>query len=149
MTTSVAAVLPTAPQLLCAIQGRHFQDRMLLRSARALAELHARRARADDPFLIAEIDCRRGELVESINEWVQRWLPRQPTAPALHTESLGAVVDHMARSWVAAKRAIDREGPRSDTAHRRWYQLAELVDGYTDLIVEVAGGRRQLPQRDR
>lgn len=149
MTTSVAAVLPTAPQVLCAIQGRSFEDRTLLRSARALADLHARRVRVDDPFLIAEIDCRRWEVVDVINAWVVQQLPHPPTASALHTESLGTVLDRMARSWVAAKRAIDREGPRSDTAHRRWYHLAQLVDGYTDLVVAVTDGRRRLPDRDQ
>jgi hypothetical protein len=48
-------------------------------------------------------------------------------------------------SWVAANQAIEADGVRSDRTHRHWYHLAELVDGYTDLIAEVAGGRRRLP----
>ncbi|MCC3312032.1 hypothetical protein [Nocardia africana] len=138
MTTSIANALPAAPQLLCAFQGRRFQDRELLRSARALAELHTRRAQITDPILIAEIDCRRGELIDDINEWVERELPGYRTGVALRTDVLGPMVDRMAGSWVAANRAIDSDGARSDTTHKHWYHLAELVDGYTDLVSGVA-----------
>ncbi|MQY18589.1 DUF4254 domain-containing protein [Nocardia macrotermitis] len=147
MTMSIAGVLPTAPQLLCAFQGRRYDDQVLLRSARALAEMHARRARLHDPVVAAEIDCRRGELVGDINGWVERAMPQHRNGASLHTESLGAVIDRMARSWVDANQAIDREGARSDTTHKHWYHLAELVDGYTDLVVDVAGGRRRLPEQ--
>ena len=144
-TTSIAEVLPTAPQLLCAFQGRRFQDRRLLRAARMLADLHARRAAVRDPLLLAELDTRRAELVDEINGWVGQELPQHRHGAALHTESLGAVVDRMAQSWVHANQVIDREGPRSDNTHKHWYRLAELVDGYSDLVVDVLGGRRRLP----
>lgn len=147
MTMSIAGVLPTAPQLLCAFQGRRFQDRVLLRSAHALAELHERRAVVRDPMLITEIDCRRDELVDDINDWVEQELPQHRNGAALHTESLGAVVDRMARSWVEANQVIDHEGAASDNTHKHWYHLAELVDGYTDLVIDVAGGRRRLPEQ--
>jgi hypothetical protein len=147
MTMSIAGVLPTAPQLLCAFQGRRFDDQTLLRSAHTLAEMHARRVQLRDPAMIAEIDCRRCELVDDINDWVGQELPQHRNGASLHTESLGAVVDRMARSWVDANQAIDRDGPRSDNTHKRWYHLAELVDGYTDLVIDVAGGRRRLPEQ--
>ncbi|UFS96607.1 DUF4254 domain-containing protein [Nocardia huaxiensis] len=147
MTTSIAGGLPTAPQLLCAFQGRRFQDRVLLRSAHALAELHERRAQVRDPMLVSEIDCRRSELVDDINDWVGQELPQHRNGAALHTESLGAVVDRMARSWVEANQVIDHEGAASDNTHKHWYHLAELVDGYTDLVFDVAGGRRRLPEQ--
>ncbi len=145
MSAPTVGVLPTAPQILCAFQGRRFQDRELLRSAHALAELHARRNKVGDEFLVAEIDCRRGELVDDINEWIAQEIPQDRFGATVHTESLGAVVDRMARSWVEANQAIDVDGPRSDNTHKHWYHLAELVDGYTDLVTDVAGGRRRLP----
>jgi hypothetical protein len=147
MSAPTVGVLPTAPQILCAFQGRRFQDRELLRSAHALAELHARRAEVRDMSLVAEIDCRRGELVDDINEWIAAEIPQHRNGASLHTESLGAVVDRMARSWVDANQAIDASGPRSDKTHKHWYHLAELVDGYTDLVTDVAGGRRRLPEQ--
>ncbi|MDO3646076.1 DUF4254 domain-containing protein [Nocardia mangyaensis] len=119
----------------------------MLRSAHALAELHERRAQVRDAALIAEIDCRRGELVDDINDWIVAEVPMHRTGASLHTESLGAVVDRMARSWVDANQAIDLNGARSDSTHKHWYQLAELVDGYTDLVTDVAGGRRRLPEQ--
>jgi hypothetical protein len=147
MSAPTVGVLPTAPQILCAFQGRRFQDRELLRSAHALAVLHARRAEVRDPGLIVEIDCRRSELVDDINEWIAQEIPQHRNGASLHTESLGAVVDRMARSWVDANQAIDASGPRSDNTHKHWYHLAELVDGYTDLVTDVAGGRRRLPEQ--
>src|ERR1700730_5169895 len=99
MSAPTVGVLPTAPQILCAFQGRRFQDRELLRSAHALAELHARRREVRDVHLVAEIDCRRSELVDDINEWIAQEIPQHRNGASLHTESLGAVVDRMARNW--------------------------------------------------
>lgn len=147
MSAPTVTPLPTAPQLLCAFQGRRFQDRVMLRSAHALAQLHARRGRTLDMALVAEIDCRRAELTDDINDWIAQEVPQHRNGASLHTESLGAVIDRMARSWVRANQAIDADGPRSDNTHRHWYHLAELVDGYTDLITDVAGGRRRLPEQ--
>jgi hypothetical protein len=145
MSAPTLGTLPTAPQLLCAFQGRRTQERVLLRFAHALVELHKRRAQVRDMTQIAEIDCRRTELVDDINDWITRKMPQHRNGASLHTESLGAVIDRMALSWVAANQAIEADGVRSDRTHRHWYHLAELVDGYTDLIAEVAGGRRRLP----
>lgn len=145
MSALTLGTLPTAPQLLCAFQGRRVQERVLLRFAHALVELHKRRAQVRDMAQIAEIDCRRTELVDDINDWITRRMPQHRNGASLHTESLGAVIDRMALSWVAANQAIEADGVRSDRTHRHWYHLAELVDGYTDLVAEVAGGRRRLP----
>ena len=96
MSAPTVGALPTAPQLLCAFQGRRYEDRELLRSAHALAELHARRAELADVRLVAEIDCRRTELVDDIDEWIAHEVPAHRPDAALHTETLGAVVDRMA-----------------------------------------------------
>ena len=145
MSAPTLDALPTAPQLLCAFQGRRVPERMLLRFAHALVGLHKRRSALRDLAAIAEIDSRRIEHVDEINEWVGRSMPQHRQGALLHTESLGAVIDRMAGSWVAANQAIEADGVRSDRTHRHWYHLAELVDGYTDLVGEVAGGRRRLP----
>jgi hypothetical protein len=147
VSAPTVGALPTAPQLLCAFQGRRFEDRELLRSAHALAELHERRAQVRDAALVVEIDCRRIELVDDINDWIAQEVPQHRNGASLHTESLGAVVDRMARSWVDANQVIDAEGVRSGNTHKRWYHLAELVDGYTDLVTDVACVRRRLPEQ--
>ncbi|MGV9412454.1 DUF4254 domain-containing protein [Nocardia sp. NPDC003693] len=43
------------------------------------------------------------------------------------------------RNGDAARHGVDSE------AHLQWYRLAELADGYKDLITEVAQHRRRLP----
>lgn len=146
MSAPPVSELPTAPQLLCAFQGRRLAGGELLRLAYALVLEHQRRVRVRDFALAAEIDFRRSELIADINGWVSQELPRHRHGAVLHTESLGSVIDRMARSWVEANHTIDSAGVRSDATHKHWYRLAELVDGYTDLIAEVSGGRRRLPE---
>ncbi|MEU6586341.1 DUF4254 domain-containing protein [Nocardia sp. NPDC046763] len=129
---------------------------------------------ADSTHRVDRIDERRTELVARIDEWVAVNIPHRAGA-SLHTETLGAVIDRMAAKWVAAQRAlgnaesepvraskatdgrarrravahrISEDRPRRgvDTeAHLQWYRLAELADGYRDLITEVAQHRRRLP----
>ncbi|WP_330182784.1 DUF4254 domain-containing protein [Nocardia sp. NBC_01503] len=120
---------------------------------------------------VEEIDARRTELVARIDEWVAINIPHR-TGASLHTETLGAVIDRMAAKWVAAQQALGVPPPdtaprlkltegrgrrrgsphlgepprRADSeAHLQWYRLAELADGYRDLITEVAQHRRRLP----
>ncbi|WP_433565129.1 DUF4254 domain-containing protein [Nocardia sp. CA-151230] len=129
---------------------------------------------ADSTHHVDRIDERRTELVARIDDWVAVNIPHRAGA-SLHTETLGAVIDRMAAKWVAAQRAlgntesepvrapkaadgrarrravahrISEDRPRRgvDTeAHLQWYRLAELADGYRDLITEVAQHRRRLP----
>ncbi|QVI21333.1 DUF4254 domain-containing protein [Nocardia tengchongensis] len=128
---------------------------------------------ADSTHHIDRIDERRAELVARIDEWVAVNIPHR-TGASLHTETLGAVIDRMAAKWVAAQQALGNTGPANpppkavdgrarrrakahrvsedrphrgmDTeAHLQWYRLAELADGYRDLITEVAQHRRRLP----
>ncbi|MGW4247661.1 DUF4254 domain-containing protein [Nocardia sp. NPDC004722] len=129
---------------------------------------------ADWTHRIDKIDIQRDELVTRIDDWVAANIPHRAGA-SLHTETLGAVIDRMAAKWVVAQRALGNNGqdpvraPRAtdgrprrravahrisedrprhsvDTdAHLQWYRLAELADGYRDLITEVAQHRRRLP----
>lgn len=136
--------LPTATQLLCSFQGTEFADHDLLTSTHALAMLHARRATMRDIRLVAEVDQRRRELVEDIDDWIleRGSLPRDG---AIHTETLGAVIDRLAWGWVYANEVVETGGARDQQARKRWHRLAELIDGYTELIGDIVGGRRRLP----
>lgn len=138
--------LPTATQLLCSFQGTRFADHELLSSAHALAALHARRVTMRDSRLVAEMDHRRRELVEDIDEW---FVERGPLLSdgLVHTETLGAVIDRLAWRWVDANQVIETDGPRDRHARKRWHRLAETIDGYTELIGDIVGGRRKLPTR--
>ncbi|WP_328388359.1 DUF4254 domain-containing protein [Nocardia sp. NBC_00416] len=141
----VSGGLPTASQILSSFQGRRFTDHEILRAAHALAALHSRRATMRDAKLVAAVDDRRRELVDDIDEWVVERALHRDEETVIHTETLGAVIDRMAWGWAEANRPIDSAEPRINHVRKRWQRLAELVDGYTDLIAEIIGGRRRLP----
>ncbi|WP_227980445.1 DUF4254 domain-containing protein [Nocardia spumae] len=105
--------------------------------------------------LVDDIDRERAELVERINTWVADNVVHREGA-SLHTETLGAVIDRMAGKWVSAHHALGipasnspvREFPATGLAgeaHLHWVRLAELADGYKDLITDIAEHRRRLP----
>lgn len=139
--------LPTATQLLCSFQGTRFEDHEVLRSARALAVLHGHRAVVRDARLVAEVDDRRRELVEDIDDWAGAWTPDGDGDALIHAETLGAVIDRMAWGWVDANQVVEIDGVRDHQARKRWHRLAELIDGYTELIGELRRGGRRLPGR--
>uniref|UniRef100_UPI002458A92C DUF4254 domain-containing protein n=1 Tax=Nocardia neocaledoniensis TaxID=236511 RepID=UPI002458A92C len=69
-----------------------------------------------------------------------------------HPETLGAVIDRRAANWSAPQPArggdpVEMTTPRQREArtHLHWCRLAELTDGYRDLITDVTEHRRRLP----
>lgn len=132
----------------------------------ALATAHAPEAGSDQlarcSQLIDDIDARRTEYVAGIDIWVADNIAHRSGA-SLHTETLGAVIDRMAAKWVAAQHALGMPRPGGKPsqrvrasmaggrrgvdgeAHLHWVRLAELADGYKDLITDVAERRRRLP----
>lgn len=145
--TVSSRALPTATQLLCSFQGTKFEDHALLRSAHALAALHTHRLTMRDIRLVAEMDDRRRELMEDIDEWIGSWPVHRAAEGLVHAETLGAVIDRMAWGWVDANQVVEIDGRRDQYARKRWHRLAELIDCYTELVGEVCGGRRRLPAR--
>ncbi len=124
----------------------------LLWFARDLAVLHERRVGPGGPespiapAAVLEIDRRRGELVMAIDDWVARSVPEHRLGATLHTETIGAVIDRLAESSVRAHRALMTLDADDDRLHSAWHHLAELADGYDDLVREVLEGRRRLPE---
>lgn len=117
------------------------------------AEDACRDAGADDHALAASkraIDLMNGaraELVEEVDAWAVAALHGTAEA-ALHTETLGQVVDRLAVAWVRSRQLAQlagdtpRERPIARAALR---QLAELCDAYDDLVRDLREGRRRLP----
>ncbi|WP_036499094.1 MULTISPECIES: DUF4254 domain-containing protein [Nocardia] len=105
--------------------------------------------------LVDHIDRDRTRLIECIDVWVADNVAHREGA-SLHTETLGAVIDRMAGKWVAAHHALGLPAsnypadelpastPDGET-HLHWVRLAELADGYKDLITDIAEHRRRLP----
>ena len=131
----------------------------------ALAAAHAPGAGSDQlarcSQLVDDIDAERTKHVTGIDIWVSDNIAHRSGA-SLHTETLGAVIDRMAAKWVAAQYALGlpctggksgtrtrvRVGARHGVdaqAHLHWVRLAELADGYKDLITDVTEHRRRLP----
>jgi hypothetical protein len=67
---------------------------------------------------------------------------------SLHTETLGQLVDRLAVAWVRSRKLAEsagqHPGQRSD-ARRALTLLAQLCDGYDDLVRDLREGRRRLP----
>ncbi|MFC6013127.1 DUF4254 domain-containing protein [Nocardia lasii] len=139
---------------------------LVLDAAGALANCHDRRRaildQAHDPAasptgvatcgrLVEEIDTDRAALIARIDDWVACHVEHRDGA-SLHTETLGAVIDRMAAKWVAAHQEL-AAAPQTTTTprqreartHLQWCRLAELTDGYRDLVTDVAQHRRRLP----
>lgn len=139
----------------------------VLDAARGLVECHERRlhalqaAHAPDAssgrvaacsLLLEDIDGNRAELVARIDNWVAANVEHR-TGASLHTETLGAVIDRLAAKWIVAQQALGMSAPLEPPpprqpdgeAHLQWCRLAELADGYRDLITDVTQHRRRLP----
>ncbi|MEV0032769.1 DUF4254 domain-containing protein [Nocardia sp. NPDC050793] len=87
----------------------------------------------------------RAHVVHAIDVWMESHVPQHRYGSTLHTETFGSVVDRIAAACVSADHLMVDIGPSDLAAHTAWLRLAELADGYTDLIAEVTTGRRRLP----
>ncbi|WP_405160927.1 DUF4254 domain-containing protein [Nocardia sp. NBC_01499] len=136
-TGAAARSLPDQRELVAAFgshQGDPSTDHPLIDWARSLATLH--RQRHGNPLAAAGIDCRRAELVATIDTWVATQLPRRSCTEHLRAGSLGATVDRMAAAHAHASHLLHTADKVSDDrVHAAWYRLASLADEWTDLLV--------------
>ncbi|MEU5758771.1 DUF4254 domain-containing protein [Nocardia sp. NPDC047648] len=133
--------LPTRSELLRACrEGTPPPGHPVLLRARTLAELHMRRLREGE---VRDIDERRTRLIRDVDRWVEVRLPAARGGAYLHTESVGSVVDRLARLSACAYAAMadDQEWD----LWFAWERLAELAIAYEDLVTELSRGRRRLP----
>ncbi len=144
-------LLPSSDLLLRACRGHRVIGGPMLWFARDLAVLYERKfgrgGSVPDPdsAVIVEIDRRRMELVMAIDDWIVRTVPQRRTGATLHTETIGAVIDRLAQASVRAHHALMTLDANDDVLHGAWHHLAELADGYDDLVRDVLAGRRRLP----
>lgn len=136
--------LPTADELVAAIQGNKSSNHPVAELANLLGTAH--RQRIDHSGPITEIDGQRAELIVTIDAWVNRNVPSAHAGPTLHTECLGPVVDRMAERQVQTQLAADAFPRHSADARRAHNRLAEITDAYDALVAEVLGGKRRLPR---
>ncbi|MGQ4596444.1 DUF4254 domain-containing protein [Nocardia sp. R6R-6] len=160
--------LPPAAALLRTLRepsaDRHRHS--VLDAARKLVECHERRNRAlrqahapeasstrvaACSHVLENIDAQRAQWIGQIDAWVAANVEHR-AGSSIHTETLGAVIDRIAEKWVAAQQCLGEEitmRPHplqvDGEAHVQWSRLAELIDGYQDLITDVIEHRRRLP----
>ncbi|WP_216917840.1 DUF4254 domain-containing protein [Nocardia noduli] len=139
--TGTLSELPSGEALLSAIRGHHVGDHRLARLACEFGAMYHRRLTA----VSCGCCCRRTELILDVDMWVGEHLPIPHPHAALHTETLGTVIDRLAYTQVRAYHLLMTVDDVADPqVHAAWYRLAELVDGYTDLITAVNQRSRRL-----
>ncbi|WP_332838880.1 DUF4254 domain-containing protein [Nocardia bovistercoris] len=131
---------PTKGEVLRACRGVDHAGHPMLRAAYALTTLHERRLfEGADPHT----DGRSAGLVHEIDHWVRRQLPPTHTATAVHTESIGAIVDRIAAYTATTYAALAAGSPDRLATERQ--RLAALATTYEHLTDDVVAGRRRLP----
>ncbi|MEV0356615.1 DUF4254 domain-containing protein [Nocardia sp. NPDC050697] len=133
--------LPTKELLLHACRAEPREDHPLLRCVHLLAGLHERDFR-NDPA-VDDIAIGRARLVYAIDHWVATRLPVARGGAHMHTETLGSVLDRLARHSAYAH-AILAFAPKWQM-HEAWEHLADLALGYEDLAIDLKAGARRLP----
>ncbi|WP_067695613.1 DUF4254 domain-containing protein [Nocardia jejuensis] len=139
----MAMQLPSKDLLLEACAGCVSLSHPVLEAAYELTGLHEARRVAEGPVLV-DIDCARDQLVRDIDRWVAREMPRPYAAASLHTETLGMVVDRMARFSVDAYAAL-LTAEAECRLHTAWKCLAELALAYADLSHDLTMRTRRFP----
>lgn len=137
---------PSKDELLEAFHRSDRDENPLTNAATRLADLHRRRQRY--PQRSDEIDRQRGELVAAINCWVTANTPPPHPQARMHTETVGALIDHMAAKAATAFHVLMTCDPGSDTVHAAWTRLAELENTYSDLTDDLTRGWRRLPHTE-
>ena len=135
--------LPSKDLLLHACAGTISEPHPLLQAAYELASLHEGRHSAT-PADLPEIDCARDRLIHDIDLWTARELPRPFAAATLHTETLGMVIDRLARFSVAARTAL-ADPTTGLYSHHAWTRLVELSLAYADLTHDLTARTRRIP----
>ncbi|MFF0491857.1 DUF4254 domain-containing protein [Nocardia sp. NPDC004068] len=134
-------VLPSAEELCTAIRGHHIGRHPVLELAADFGTLYQTM-----PTCETQCCCPRVELVLAVDTWAADHLPVPRGGARMHTESLGAVIDRLARLQVHAYHLLMTADLSQDPqVHAAWYRLAELVDGYTDLTTELTRRSLRLP----
>ncbi|MBO0853449.1 MAG: DUF4254 domain-containing protein [Nocardia sp.] len=126
---------PDADELLsacCGHLGDDFGDHPVTRCAHHLAELHA--IRRTSPMRVAEIDCRRRELIVTIDQWVGM---RPASARGC---SFGAMVDTLAAAQVRATLLLHAADSRDERVRAAWLLVGSLADDWDGLITRIGAG---------
>lgn len=139
-----------ARQLLTGIAGHCTGGSPLIAFARELAELHAMLVTASASvsqrtagFDAADTRARINGIVDLIDVWSILHLPR-PAGARRHTHSLGDVVSHVADTYAQVQQTL-RHCNSAEHRHQAALRMAQVQQGYSDLISEIRALRIELP----
>lgn len=135
------AVLPAKDVLLHACRVEPRDDHPLLRGIHLLAGLHERQLRGEVDA--THFRAGRHTIALAVDYWAATKLPVPRGGARMHTETLGSVLDRLARHSAYAHAVLASASRRQ--VHEAWEYLAELTLGYEDLAVELTAGSRRLP----
>ncbi|TLF78472.1 DUF4254 domain-containing protein [Nocardia cyriacigeorgica] len=135
--------LPSKDLVLAACAGSVRQPHPVLEAAHELAALHAAQTEAS-PVAMAESNSHRAILRQRIDRWVSSSMPPPLGAAYVHTETMGCVIDRLARFSVLAHAEL-AGGGKPWELHFAWHRLSEVSLGYGDLSHELGLGTRRLP----
>ncbi|MQY19489.1 hypothetical protein NRB20_25790 [Nocardia sp. RB20] len=139
-----ASQLPSKVLLVQACTGTATPNHPILLACRELTRLH--QSRLDCSIAnIPVIDSVRRNTVREVDRWVSASGTQTPTAPFLHTETLGTVIDRIAEYSVAAQASLTQD-VRELHRHYLWQRMSELAVAYEDLASEIQVGRRRVPE---
>ncbi|MEV0360015.1 DUF4254 domain-containing protein [Nocardia sp. NPDC050697] len=127
-------------ELLSALSGSRRAEHPIACWCVDLLELHQQ-----DDVWGDGLAARRTDLMHAIDVWTVGHVPQHRNGARLHTETVGSVVDRIARAYARFQRAMARYDAADPKVHAAWTQVAELFVAYQDLIVEVMRGQRRLP----
>ncbi len=142
--TEVIGGLPTAEMLLRMVRDSRPAAHPLDPLARQLAELHTGVAQSHDAEYRRAAEASRRETVRVIDRWIEAHVPQHRHGTAIHTETVGSVIDRLMAAYARAAHLL--ETATDDLAlHAAWFRVAELVNGYDDLVAAITHGERRLP----
>jgi hypothetical protein len=140
--STVTAVLPSASELLCALNGQYL-DGVLCRSAYGLTAIHSLThmdSQQDD-----RLSHYRARLITHIDIWTVCNLPGPVHGARRHVQSLGVTIDGIAAVAARAFHLLMTDDPAGDLMHAERTRLAELEVSYGDLVRDLRAGRCYLP----
>lgn len=138
--------LPTAEMLLRVVRDSHPAVHPLDLPARQLAELHTGTVQSHDVEYRRAAEVSRREAMRAIDRWIEAHVPQHRHGTAIHTETVGSVIDRLMATYVRAAHFLETTEVADDLAlHAAWFRVAELVNGYDDLVAAIMHGERRLP----
>ncbi|MET7767178.1 DUF4254 domain-containing protein [Nocardia sp. NPDC005366] len=130
-------------ELLSAISGRCTAHHPITRWCVDLVDIHTASEGIEDRHSAK----RRADIIRDIDMWTNHHVPQHLNGSRLHTETIGAVIDKIARAYTRFQTEMSRHAPGDPRVHGAWHCVAELVVAYRDLAAEVVRGQRRLPDR--